>query len=88
MAEIGIAEGDMIRITSDYGSIFAIAEADDTMRPGVVPLAHGWGGDPVECANDWDKAANVNLLIDSGQDYATVCALPRMSSIPVNVVPV
>lgn len=85
MAEIGIADGDLVRISSDYGSVVAFAEADDSMRPGIVSLAHGWGGEAIEGANQRDGVANVNLLIAGHRDYAAVSAMPRMSAIPVNV---
>lgn len=82
---LGAASGDAIRITSDHGSIHAIIRADDSLRPGVVSLPHGWGGEPVEPGEDWDGAANVNLLIAADRDFDTVTALPRMSAIPVNL---
>lgn len=85
MSDIGIVSGDMVRITSDYGSVVAFAEADDGMRPGVVSIAHGWGGEAQDGANEWDGIANVNLLIAGHRDYAQVSAMPRMSAIPVNV---
>src|SRR5262249_35811852 len=46
MAKMNLKDGDRIWISSDYASIEAIAEADNTVRPGVVSLAHGFGGLP------------------------------------------
>ena len=82
---LGAASGDAIRITSDRGSIHAVVQNDDSLRPGVISLSHGWGGEPVEPGEDWDGAANVNLLIAADRDYDEVTALPRMSAIPVNL---
>ncbi len=85
MDHIGISDGDLVRVSSDHGSVVAFVETDDTMRPGVVSLAHGWGGEAIEGANEWDGVANVNLLIAGDRDFAAVSAMPRMSAIPVNI---
>ena len=82
---LGAASGDAIRITSDHGSIHAVIQPDETVRPGVISLPHGWGGEPVEPGDDWDGAANVNLLIAADRDFDEITALPRMSAIPVNL---
>jgi len=85
MGALGLERGDAIRITSDAGSIQAVAHPDADVRPGVVSLSHGWGGEPVEPGEEWDGAANVNLLIAADRDYDRITALPRMSAIPVNL---
>ena len=82
---IGAISGDAIRITSDHGSIQAIAAADEALRPGVLSLSHGWGGEPADTEEEWDGAANVNLLIASDRNFEIVNAMPRMSAIPVNL---
>jgi anaerobic selenocysteine-containing dehydrogenase len=82
MAEMNLKDGDRIWITSDFGAVEAVAEADAAVRPGVVSLAHGFGGLPDE---DSDGAACVNLLIDSRNNVEPINAMPRMSGIPVNI---
>ena len=80
---IGISDGATIRVTSDHGSIYAIAREDGDVRPGVVSMA--WGGDSAEPDADWDGAANVNFLIACDRDVEEINAMPRMSAIPVNL---
>jgi anaerobic selenocysteine-containing dehydrogenase len=82
---LGAASGDPIRITSDHGSVYAVAEPDENVRPGVVSIAPGWGGAPVEEGAEWDGTANVNLLVACDRDVEAVNAMPRMSAIPVNL---
>ena len=82
---LGAENGDAIRITSDHGSIYAVVEADENVRPGVVSLTHGWGCEPVEPGDAWDGSANVNLLIACDRDVEELNAMPRMSAIPVNL---
>lgn len=77
--------GDVLRITSDHGSILAVAESDATVRPGVVSLTHGFGGEPADVDQDWDGSANINLLIASDRDVEDLNSMPRMSAIPVNL---
>lgn len=87
IAALGAQDGDVVRITSDHGSILAVAEADGTMRTGVVSLAHGWGGHPDATQADaqFDGAANVNELIACDTNVESINAMPRMSAIPVNL---
>jgi anaerobic selenocysteine-containing dehydrogenase len=44
-AEHGIADGALVTVTSEAGSIDVPAEVSDEMKPGVVSLPHGWGHD-------------------------------------------
>ena len=42
---IGLADGAGARVTSEAGSVEAVVEVSDEIRPGVVSLPHGWGHD-------------------------------------------
>lgn len=44
-ARLGLAEGEMARITSSAGSVTAPVEVTASIMPGVVSLPHGWGHD-------------------------------------------
>ncbi len=82
MAEMQLSDGDRISISSEFGSVVAIAQADSGLRSGVVSLAHGFGGLP---GDELDGAACVNLLIDTREHIEAINAMPRMSAIPVNI---
>ena len=82
MREMSLQNGDRIRISSDFGSVEAFAEMDERLRPGVVSIAHGFGGLP---GDDPDTGTCVNLLIDSRENVEPINAMPRMSGIPVNI---
>ena len=84
MADLGIENGDHIELESDVGKITAIAEADETMRPRVISIAHGWGMVPGE-EMDEDGGVCVGALLAADQDYQYINAMPRMTAIPVNV---
>ena len=82
LAQLGLASGDRITITSDAGSIEAIVEAEPEIRSQVISMAHSWGDLPDRNSN---RGVCVGLLIDSTRDVEPVNAMPRMSAIPVNV---
>jgi len=83
MAALGLENGDHVEVESDVGKITAIAEADATMRPGVISIAHGWGMVPGEM--DEDGGVCVGSLMAADQDYQRINAMPRMTAIPVNI---
>lgn len=80
----GLCAGDRVEITSDNGSIPAIVQVDNALRPGVVSMTHGWGGLPGESVYEQD-GSSTSLLVSSVRDYEKINAMPRMSSIPVNI---
>lgn len=80
----GLTSGEHVNIVSDHGSVRAIVEADQTVRPGVVSMCHGYGSSN----NDDDVSSagsSVNLLISSSRDLENITAMVRMSSIPVKI---
>ncbi len=78
---LGIEAGDRIEIASEHGRVEAIAEADDSLRPGVVSISHCWGG-----TVDGDgPGTNINSLISSEKNLQPINAMPRMSGVPVNI---
>jgi anaerobic selenocysteine-containing dehydrogenase len=81
----GLETGSPVRIVSDYGSISAVAEADPSVRSGVVMMTHGWG--PLPGQGDYKSdGANTNLLISAHRHYEPINSMVRMSGIPVNIV--
>ncbi|MGH9273398.1 MAG: molybdopterin dinucleotide binding domain-containing protein, partial [Acidimicrobiales bacterium] len=44
-AELGLAEGDLVRVTTKRGSVLAPAEVNEVMQPGHVSLPNGLGVD-------------------------------------------
>jgi len=85
MAREGIAEGELVRVSSDAGVIEVVAAADPDLRRGVVSCAHGFGVLPGEPADPRTHGASTNRLISSRRDRETINAMPRMSGFPVQV---
>ena len=85
MAREGIAEGELVRVSSDAGAIEVVAAADPDLRRGVVSCAHGFGTLPGEPADPRVHGASTNRLISATRDRETINAMPRMSGFPVQV---
>ncbi|WP_068072327.1 molybdopterin-containing oxidoreductase family protein [Novosphingobium lentum] len=87
LAEMGLASGDHVTISSDHASIEAIVEADSAVRPGVVSMAVAWGGLPGENLDPALHGSSTNMLITTDRHADPLNAMPRMSAIPVNIAP-
>ncbi len=65
----GIVDGARVRVTSAAGSVVAVAEISDEVRPGVVSLPHGFGhgvpGTRTRVAAE-RPGANANVLVPAG----------------------
>jgi len=83
MAELEIESGDLLRIRSQSGSLIGVAEADTTLKRGVISMAHSWGGLAVTDEKVHEIGAPTNRLVDSERGTDRVTGLPVMSAIPV-----
>jgi anaerobic selenocysteine-containing dehydrogenase len=80
-----LVPGDQIQIQSARSSIRAIIQPDDTLRPGLVSMAHAFGDLP----NDDDvlrHGSNVGRLLSADQ-LQPYTGQPLMSNIPVAIRP-
>lgn len=85
ISEVGVVEGDMVRISTQHDSIVAQVEADDTLRPGVVAIAHAFGGLVEEDGRYHELGANTGRLVLSDIDADPITGMPRMGNIPVAI---
>ena len=70
-AEVGIGDGDRVRVTSAVDAIELSAVVSDAMRPGVIAIEHGWGSniyDPVGGGEPVVHGVNRNLLTGTDVD--------------------
>jgi anaerobic selenocysteine-containing dehydrogenase len=85
LAELGVAVGDRVAITSRHGSIHGIAAADATRRRGLVAMSHAVGGLPREADDVRTVGSNTSQLTSVDEDYDRYSGIPRMSAVPVSV---
>jgi formate dehydrogenase len=81
-ADLGISEGDLVRVHSPVGAVEVRAALSDRPRRGLVVIAHGWGSrifDPQGSTAPEVFGVNRNLLID-GEPVDPLSQTPAMSS--------
>lgn len=86
MEDEGISTGDEIEIASRHGAVRVRAEADPSLRRGVVSVSHGFGALPREGAKYADVGVSTNWLTstdDSARE--SINAMPWMTGFPVSV---
>lgn len=83
LAALGLAAGDRVEIESAVGRVTAIVAPDANLRPGVVSMAHGWGGVAEADGDPVAEGTGVNLLIDTDIHFEAINAMPHMSAVPV-----
>ena len=70
-AELGIADGDRVRVSSPVGEVELAATLSDRPRRGLVVVDHGWGSrifDPRGGAQPLSFGVNRNLLVGNEVD--------------------
>ena len=80
-----VSEGERVRIATPHDGIVAIVESDDTLRPGVVSIAHAFGGLVEEDERYEELGANTGRLVRTDEDYDPITGMPRMGNIPVAI---
>lgn len=85
MAALDLSEGDSIRIRTRYDAIPGIAEADASLRPGVVAMSHAFGGLPGEEHDFRQNGSNTGRLVRTDVDYDPLTGMPRMGNIPISI---
>lgn len=85
LASVGADSGDLVELRSRWGAIEVVAEADPTLRRGVVAITHGFGGNLSDPADPRRRGANVNRLTSTDYDADMWTGMPRLGAIPVAV---
>jgi len=87
---LGIGDGHRARVESRVGSVDAVVEVTEDIRPGVVSLPHGWGhgvpGTRLRVAAE-RAGVNSNVLTDD-RAIDPLSGTSVLNGIPVTVVPI
>ncbi len=87
-AEAGVAEDDLVRISSSSGAVEAPVMLTDDMTRGAVALPHGWGHRGGWRVANEAGGVNVNLLASSDADgLERLAGMAHLNGIPVRVEP-
>lgn len=87
LAELGVADGEIVEIASAHGKIPAVAKASEDIRPSVISMSHCWGAGPGDEADERvrDIGANTNRLVSNREQLTRFSGMARQSTIPVRV---
>lgn len=83
-----IGAGSMVNICNENGKLTVKVALDDTLRPGVVAMTHGWGNDQTSSLSvvRANPGVNANELLASGPgSYEKLSNQAFMTGIPVEV---
>jgi len=89
-AEVGVADGDQVRVHSATGVIEVPVELSEDIAQGTISVPHGWG----HRGGGWQTAnalggANVNeLASDRPEDLEQVSGMSHLNAIAVRLEPV
>ena len=85
MADLGVADDDLVEIASPHASLLGVAKAAPELRRGVVSMAHSWGSSTGTDEKVRDIGAPTNRLIDVDNAFDPITGQAIQSSIPVSV---
>ena len=85
LAALGIADGDVVRIRSRHDEALAIAEADATLRRGVVAMTHAFGGNPNEREDPRELGTPLGRLLRCDDEFDPISGIPRMGALPIRI---
>jgi anaerobic selenocysteine-containing dehydrogenase len=84
----GLQDGQLIEVRNRWGRIVTKVKVDDTLRPGVVAMTHGWGHQKshgLKIANRY-PGTNANVLLPTGPgSYEKLSNQAFMTGVPVVV---
>lgn len=91
LQSLNLKTGDTIQLHSEDGSIFAVVESAEDVRPGVVSMAHCFGGAPLSNQRSPSaesikmKGSCTGALISVDHHYDPISGQARQSAIPVRI---
>lgn len=84
LKSLDLRDGDLVDIRSPRASIRGVVATSDDLRPGVVSMAHSWGGTPEDDGSVREIGSPTGRLADL-RSYDAITGIPCMSAIPVSV---
>ncbi|WP_373488579.1 molybdopterin dinucleotide binding domain-containing protein, partial [Blastomonas sp.] len=85
LADLGVDDGEMVRIVSPHGELHALAKASDALRRGVVSMAHAFGDVDAGPDDVAMRGASTNRLVSETVGYDPITGQALQSAIPIKV---
>jgi anaerobic selenocysteine-containing dehydrogenase len=87
LVALGLADGDLVEITSPRASLTGVVAAAPDVRRGVVSMAHAWGGTSLTDEKVRDIGVPTSRLVSTERGHDRVTGMVVQSAIPVRVAP-
>jgi anaerobic selenocysteine-containing dehydrogenase len=85
VAELDLAAGDLVEITSPRATVVGVVEPADDVKRGVISMAHSWGGRSLTDEKVRDIGTPTNRLVSADVGHDPVTGMVVSSAIPVAV---
>jgi anaerobic selenocysteine-containing dehydrogenase len=85
LAELSLADGDIIEIASPHASIHGIVQASDKVRRGIVSMAHAFGDSDAGKDEVREIGGSTNRLTSDEVDIDPLTGQALQSAIPVRI---
>jgi len=88
IADLGLANGDLVQIASPRAALVGVVKSADDVRSGAISMAHSWGAAALTDEKVRDVGSPTNRLIDVENGFDQVTGQAIQSAIPVSVTPI
>jgi anaerobic selenocysteine-containing dehydrogenase len=85
MAQMGLHDGQIVKIRSAHGEVPAVVKASRDLRQGVVSMAHGYGDTDSNSNNVAMQGSSTNRLVSDSDGYDPITGMSLQSAIPVAI---
>jgi anaerobic selenocysteine-containing dehydrogenase len=85
MADLSLAEGEQVVLTSMTGSIAGFVHADATLRRGIVSMPFGYGVLPDRDDDPRVVGTSPSRLLSTDQVFDPYTGQPRMTNVPIRI---
>jgi anaerobic selenocysteine-containing dehydrogenase len=85
MDDLGLMEGQMVEIRSQYGRLEGVAARDPALRRGVISMTHAFGQNPGDEQDPVRFGVNTNQLLSISAEFDRITGMPRMGAVPVSL---
>jgi hypothetical protein len=72
-------------VRSPHDAVLAVAEADDSLRTGVVAMTHAFGASPSEREDPRRIGSPLGRLLRLDDAYDPISGIPRMGALPIAI---
>ena len=85
LADLGLADGDIVEISSPRAVLHGVVEGADDVKQGVISMAHSWGGRSLTDEKVREIGSPTSRLVSVDVGYDPVTGMVVSSAIPVAV---